>query len=1300
MGFSKSFFYTVITLLVIVTVPAHANADVSELNVGNFSTTSYIRDVNFADENLGTCVLENSSKHGWTTNEEVVELECGNKNIVNLQGVENFTSLTYLDLSLNKIVNISPLAELTSLTILFLGDNQINDISAVSNLLALNELSLRTNQIANLVPLANLVNLRKLYLWQNNISDVSPLAKLTSLTGLWLSLNKITDISPLKDMNQMVDLWLTGNQINDISPLTGMVSLTDLYLHNNNIVDISVLSSFLSLKNLNLAGNNNIICADINDLETQFDAGIITRPDSCASPILISDVNFVDANLASCVLEIATSNNWIKIKDITKLVCGNKNIVNLQGLEKFTSLTYLDLSLNKIVNILPLSGLTSLTILFLGDNQINDISAVSNLLALNELSLRTNQIANLVPLANLVNLRKLYLWQNNISDVSPLAKLTSLTGLWLSLNKITDISPLKDMKQMVDLWLTGNQINDISPLAGMISLTNLYLHNNKIDEIKVLYDLPNLSTINLLGNDNLTCTELDILAAQFGSNSIIRPTQCYSPLITEIDFTDTTLGACVLENANNNGWTKVNQVVELECGHRNISNIQGVENFTALTYLNLSLNKITNVAPLANLTSLTTLFLGDNRISDVSALNNLRALTELSLRTNYISNIAPLADLVSLNKLYLWKNHISNVSPLSKLTSLTKLWLSNNQIKDISPLDSLASITHLYLANNQITDVSALPKLTHLSLVNLQENDNLTCTELDSLDAHFGTGIVLRPESCLQSNEVPQVEYYVSIDNTLRSYILHHFSKNGSLKITKSAKLGKFSLADGIFLYTPRRTGTDKVEVSVMNSNEVLEKLTIKIDVGSVIIEDGYPSKTNSKGELAYGYSAYPGETISWHLNGKTSSEEKLAITTTSGQLVDEVTAIVAPQSISNTEPWKKGFGYAKTFDYTVPENMKSGVYFLAGHKDLFFVVKSKVIKDIVVVIPTNTMNAYSCAGNRNTYGQCWENGNPTKAVPKVSFLRPIRDRRVEYADALGMTLPMLSWLNDEKQEFSDVSYITDFELDDLEYYRNSKLLMILGHNEYWSHKGQKNFDTYIQEYGKNAWIGGGNIMWWASRYEDNDNTLVVFRKNDTEAPSPELRTILFESLGVSIIKSLGGDFDHGGYDHNKMDSFATPNAMKIVQPDSPLFANTEIGICYNIDLSENGEMDGAPIIGFDINGLPVADAEKYDLYRFEILGYAWGYRGGHTAGTMHVLQKTENSGVVVQFGSLGASSHAFMNDTNITYRQIMTNVITTLTSGNSAFSSEVDNAKEVKYPVLLPVLPENLKSFYEQCAR
>ena len=55
--------------------------------------------------------------------------------------------------------------------------------------------------------------------------------------------------------------------------------------------------------------------------------------------------------------------------------------------------------------------------------------------------------------------------------------------------------------------------------------------------------------------------------------------------------------------------------------------------------------------------------------------------------------------------------------------------------------------------------------------------------------------------------------------------------------------------------------------------------------------------------------------------------------------------------------------------------------------------------------------------------------------------------------------------------------------MDDEQALSGAKLLIVLGHSEYWTEAARRNFDAHIDR-GGHAMIVGGNVMWWRVEYD------------------------------------------------------------------------------------------------------------------------------------------------------------------------------------------------------------------------
>ena len=404
------------------------------------------------------------------------------------------------------------------------------------------------------------------------------------------------------------------------------------------------------------------------------------------------------------------------------------------------------------------------------------------------------------------------------------------------------------------------------------------------------------------------------------------------------------------------------------------------------------------------------------------------------------------------------------------------------------------------------------------------------------------------------------------------------------------------------------------------------------------IVADGYVDKL----------SVHVGDSLTVFINAhKEKDDFVLRLYDLKGNAVARYKVAVAPQEKRKDKPWENGFGYKPTLKIKVPP-LKSGVYL--WNDEIPFVVKSTKAK-IIVVYSSNTENAYCNAGGKSLYAF---NSTEKKPAAIVSFHRPIPLPRHSEA--------FLKWF--AKQNYSDVGYITDSDMDDYDEIKKAKLLMIVGHSEYWTLEARRNFDRFVDE-GKNALVLSGNTMWWQVRYNHNQQQLIAYKDYPDPEPSVRLHTINWSKpeLGYPIVNSIGADFLHAGYGLKQDSGW---DGYKIVSPQSPLLKGVKIKKGEVLKLSSD-ENDGAPLLGFE-NHQPIIDRSSLGFERIELIGYDSTFRAKHGVATWIAFRKTRKSGVVINTASTDWCSHRGMGSDDV--RRITKNMISKLLRNENVFSA------------------------------
>lgn len=630
----------------------------------------------------------------------LTSLECPNKKIKDLTGLQYAKNLGTLKLNDNEIEDISHLAALTKIKVLYLYYNyKIKNISSLQGMTLLENLHLSRNQIASLEPLRGKVNLKILRLRDNEIVALSPLDGLSALETLDLGENLIEVINPLNGLTKLKSLWLDQNQLanDDLENLYGLDSLTTLNLGGNaNLTSGKAMQTLAdSLAKLDC---DKIIwdhCCGINECfeSNLFDVvrETLRRFDSTPECINKDDI----AKLKEL---IAKDKGITKLEglnfaaNLEKLFLQENEITDLAPIDSLKRLKVLHLDRNPGIDISLLAELDSLLDLSLDGNAIRDISVINGFRQLARLSINTNAVTDIEALRGRTSLQELSLRQNQISHAEALVNSPQLRFVDLGRNRFKKSDGLANKSNLTKLYLDHNELDELSKLSGLTALTTLRLDSNKIgdEDLRELYRLDALDSLNLSFNTALTDTGMQKLADN----------------LDNLDCDGIIFDRCC--------------GVESYFREANLRERIRVE----LTKLRDSTYFCINRQDIEKLSTLDASGLGISEIDSIELAKNLRGL---NLKNNDIANLAPLSRLRSLDSLRLDQNHIRNITPLETLTSLTRLYLENNTIDDLFYLRNLINLRSLSLKMNALdtADLRQLYKLDNLESLDLSGNPKI-----------------------------------------------------------------------------------------------------------------------------------------------------------------------------------------------------------------------------------------------------------------------------------------------------------------------------------------------------------------------------------------------------------------------------------------------------------------------------------------------------------------------------------------------------------------------------------------------
>lgn len=190
----------------------------------------------------------------------------------------------------------------------------------------------------------------------------------------------------------------------------------------------------------------------------------------------------------------------------------------------------------------------------------------------------------------------------------------------------------------------------------------------------------------------------------------------------------------IADNASEITYGDAKKLYHADITYGNITNLSGIENFTALNRIDFDHNNISDLSPLSSIIGLESIYASYNKISNLTPLKSLSSLECLRANDNKITDFSTIQNLTNLKTLYLGDNSdITNFNPLKKFTNLTDLNLDETKFSDLNIIKDLKNLKLLYLQAANVSDLSPISSLTKLTSLRLYGNKITSITPLKSL---------------------------------------------------------------------------------------------------------------------------------------------------------------------------------------------------------------------------------------------------------------------------------------------------------------------------------------------------------------------------------------------------------------------------------------------------------------------------------------------------------------------------------------------------------------------------------------
>ena len=632
-------------------------------NINNWQTGTNTADI--SSNNLGTPDLPvdpmaTTSIHSLLINDNVV---------ANADFMSNVTSVrNTLNLNDNQINNVIGLSGVTNYINLYLRNNMITDVAPLDGITSgLVNIDLSFNDILRVPDLTSFADLNNVYFNSNiNLNDISGLSALRTVNQLYLNGTDITDITPLRNLVSANEI-----RFDDPTGVIPKLEYTDSFCDGikNDIILPYFSGSLIDIRNLCqnfpddylwlLFFRDNGQVTNYNDIsEWQSNNGIVSITGSNLQnqdlpPNLIGvtslytlnmNNNFID-NLGF-MTEVTTiretinfsNNSLTDVSGLSALISAkniylndNPNLGSIAALTNLSTINNLNLSNTGRDSYAGLESLTSVTgTLDMRNNPLlTDVSFLNQITTANAIQLDdpvqyTKVDYDTSPVCERINTGVVKIYNNaeRLSADAICAQAPSEFD-WLAFFKTYDINNAFGSYFTLQQWNTTNTSANISglniqpadlPLTGSLGVSSIYsinMENNQIDTVDWLTGVTNVrNSLNLSRNAivNLNGTE--------GVTSMIRSLDISDNQLVNIDglqnFTrmgdsnhQTRRPYSTTRQSGRPGVTET--FIDLR-NNPNLTNIDGLQSLTTLTYANLLINNnpsLTDISGLRNLSNVT-----------------------------------------------------------------------------------------------------------------------------------------------------------------------------------------------------------------------------------------------------------------------------------------------------------------------------------------------------------------------------------------------------------------------------------------------------------------------------------------------------------------------------------------------------------------------------------------------------------------------------------------------------------------------------------------------------------------------
>lgn len=285
--------------------------------------------------------------------------------------------------------------------------------------------------------------------------------------------------------------------------------------------------------------------------------------------------------------------------------------------------------------------------------------------------------------------------------------------------------------------------------------------------------------------------------------------------------------------------------------------------------------------------------------------------------------------------------------------------------------------------------------------------------------------------------------------------------------------------------------GYNRVTGPALRLLSVLLGLACSSVLGSAARISIYPGRT----------SVAPGEALTIHVSTDLPSYDiRVYRFGARVEMVDHLEGFPGHDYPVPPDAYSAGCNWPAALTYTIPPTWRSGVYAICCNRDQVWSYTPFVVRPaqpgrssrILYMVPITTYHAYNSFGGKSLY-----DGNSSDGVRSshVSLLRPYSaDNGLGQFGAYEQ--PFTQWM--EKSGIV-ADFCTSIDLArHPEMLSRYQMLLISGHDEYWSKEMRDGIEGFVQS-GRNLADFSANTGYWQIRIEDDGHTITCYKDAATD---------------------------------------------------------------------------------------------------------------------------------------------------------------------------------------------------------